>query len=228
MQAVVISPDDAERDIFTYTIRRSGVAVAASGDLSRYLSNWDDHAADIILIALGVDEKPETVTNQVRQVTQAPLLLLCERPTQQESMEALLAGADLVLARPVSPQILAAQITALLRRANMVPAFVLPTLQSNTLALEPSTRTITVGSSEPKRLTQLEFRLLYVLMSNPGHVLPTDLIVEKVWGYSGEGNRDLVRGLVSRLRKKIEPNPESPIFLETHSGIGYRFIHQAD
>jgi DNA-binding response OmpR family regulator len=61
-------------------------------------------------------------------------------------------------------------------------------------------------------------------MLNRGQVLPTEIIVEKVWGYTTEDNRDLVRGLVSRLRHKIEPNPDKPIYLETHPGIGYRFM----
>lgn len=50
-----------------------------------------------------------------------------------------------------------------------------------------------------------------------------DVIVERVWGYTGEGNDDLVRGLISRLRRKIEPNGETDQFIETIPGIGYRF-----
>jgi two-component system response regulator MtrA len=53
--------------------------------------------------------------------------------------------------------------------------------------------------------------------------LPTEVIVERVWGYSGEGNRELVRGLISRLRHKIEHNPNQPRLIETLPGIGYRF-----
>ena len=106
----------------------------------------------------------------------------------------------------------------------MVPAYVLPTLDLGSIRLDPSTRSVSVQGREPQRLTQLEFRLLYALMMNRGQVLPTELIVEKVWGYTDEGNRELVRGLVSRLRHKIEPDPEHPVFLETHPGIGYRFV----
>jgi DNA-binding response OmpR family regulator len=61
-------------------------------------------------------------------------------------------------------------------------------------------------------------------MTNRGQVIPTDVIVERVWGYAGEGERDLVRGLVSRLRRKMEPNPDQPRYIETVQGVGYRFI----
>jgi two-component system response regulator RegX3 len=59
-------------------------------------------------------------------------------------------------------------------------------------------------------------------MVNRGQVIPVDVIVERVWGYTGQGSRDLVRGLVSRLRRKIEPDPSQPRYLITVRGLGYR------
>lgn len=223
MQAVVIAPDADERDILTFVLRHAGMAVAASGEQKRLLSKWADHPADVILVALDENAKLVDTAKEVRAVTQAPLLILTDTVPERDIIQALHSGADVVMVRPVSPQIVAAQITSMLRRGNAVPAFVLPALNLGIIELDPSTRTVSVEGQEPKRLTQLEFRLLYVLMTNRGQVLPTDIIVEKVWGYSGEGNRDLVRGLISRLRHKIEPNPEAPVFLETLSGVGYRF-----
>ena len=60
-------------------------------------------------------------------------------------------------------------------------------------------------------------------MTNREQVIPTGVIVERVWGFSGEGDRDLVRGLVRRLRRKIELDPENPRFVQTVSGVGYMF-----
>jgi DNA-binding response OmpR family regulator len=60
-------------------------------------------------------------------------------------------------------------------------------------------------------------------MTNIGQIIPTGQIVEHVWGYSGEGNRDLVRGLVQRLRSKVEPEPRKPRYILTEPGIGYYF-----
>ena len=60
------------------------------------------------------------------------------------------------------------------------------------------------------RLTQLEYRLLYTLLIHRGQILPTATLIEHVWGYDGEGNMDLVRGLVRRLRAKVEENPRQP------------------
>ena len=224
MQAIVIAPDPDERDVFTFVLRKAGLAVASSGDYSRVLKKWGDHPADLILLALDEEHNLEAVTKTVRAATQAPLFIVSEKVPESAIAQALREGADVVVTRPASPQLIAAQAIALLRRANAVPAFVLPNLDLGPINLDPSTRTVSVGENRPQRLTQLEFRLLYFLMTNRGQVLPTEVIVERVWGYTGEGNRDLVRGLVSRLRHKIEPNPEVPQFLETISGVGYRFV----
>ena len=76
-------------------------------------------------------------------------------------------------------------------------------------------------------MNRLFATLLYVLMTNEGQVMPVEELVEKVWGYTGEGNRDLVRGLVRRLRKKIEPEsdrkkPDNHL-IQNLPGVGYRF-----
>ena len=70
-------------------------------------------------------------------------------------------------------------------------------------------------------MTHLEFRLLYTLMMHRGQTLPTAALVERVWGYEGEGSPELVRGLISRLRAKIEHNPKSPRLVLTVPGVGY-------
>jgi DNA-binding response OmpR family regulator len=224
MQAIVVSSNGNERDLLTHVLRQAGVAVASSADYKRVLSNWEDHPADVLVVAIDQTSNPVEITKAVRLSSQVQLLVICDSITENDLINALNEGADIILTRPVSPLVFSAQATAMMRRANVVPAYVLPTLNLDAIMLDPSTRTVTVQGMEPQKLTQLEFRLLYALMLNRGQVLPTEVIVEKVWGYTSEGNRELVRGLVSRLRHKIEPDPENPVFLETHTGIGYRFI----
>ncbi|MEJ2758197.1 MAG: winged helix-turn-helix domain-containing protein [Anaerolineales bacterium] len=115
------------------------------------------------------------------------------------------------------------KIRAIMRRSAGMPFFSLPILSQSGVMIDPSTRTIQVNEGEVQRLTQLEFRLLFTLMTHAGRVVPTETLVEYVWGFSGEGNRGLVRGLVQRLRTKLEPDPASPKYVLTEPGIGYRF-----
>jgi DNA-binding response OmpR family regulator len=82
---------------------------------------------------------------------------------------------------------------------------------------------VRVGRRKPRHLTQLEFRLLYLLMTHRGQVIPPDVIVDRVWGYAESGSRELVRGLISRLRSKIETDPTQPRLVRTVPGVGYVF-----
>jgi DNA-binding response OmpR family regulator len=224
MQTILVAHDAEEREILTFVLRHGGLAVANAPALDRVAARWLQRPADLIVVAWdGEHEEMLAAIGAVRGVTQVPLLLVGEPRGEAATCELLQAGADLVLARPVSPRLLAQYARTLLRRAHAIPAFRTPPLDLGQVRLDPASRAVTVAGAEPQRLTQLEYRLLYVLMSNREHVVPVEVIVERVWGYNGEGNRDLVRGLVSRLRRKIELDPELPHVIETIPGTGYRF-----
>ena len=223
MQAFLIAGDSDEREVLTFVLRHAGLAVSPGTDLTRILTNWSELPADLILLAHDAAQPALEQVNAIRAVTEVPIIVVCEPPSEEQSLELLRAGADLVLARPAAPRLIAEYARVMLRRSGAVPAFMLPPLDLKEISLDPATRTVAVAGRDPCRLTQLEFRLLYVLMTNRNQVVPIEVIVERVWGYSGEGDRDLLRGLVSRLRHKIEPDPDKPLFIETISGIGYRF-----
>lgn len=223
MQAILVASGEDERDVLAFVLRHAGLAVATSTGLPAVLATWLDRPADMIVAAFGDGRALAKDVSSIRAVTDVPLLVIVDPLGEDRMCDLLRAGADLVLPRPVSPMILGAYAQALLRRSGAAPAFSLPTLTLKDIGLDPATRTVVVEGGEPLRLTQLEFRLLYLLMTNRGQVLPTDTIVERVWGYSGEGDRDLVRGLISRLRRKIEADVERPRFIQTVSGVGYLF-----
>lgn len=221
---MVVTESADERELLSFALRRSGWSVATSGDLERVLAKWSDHPAD--LLAVMSDAGGQQILQQVkavRNVTPCGLLLVVEQLSEADRTAALHDGADVVLQRPVSTAMIAAQSAALGRRTQSIPNFVLPSLQLEQLTLDPSARTVTVGESEPQRLTRLEFQMLYVLMTNRGQVVPAEVLVERVWGYTGEGDRDLVRGLVSRLRQKLDADNSQQEFIETIPGVGYRF-----
>jgi DNA-binding response OmpR family regulator len=228
MQAILVTADSDERDILTFVLRHAGLAVTASGDLTQVAATWLERPAD--LIVAGADSGKGALKDiaAVRAVTDVPLILLVDSINESTHVDLVRSGVDLVLARPVSPLLLGAYAQSLLRRAGASAAFAVPTLDMKVITLDPATRTVRLAQGAPQRLTQLEVRLLYLLMTNRGQVLPTEVIVERVWGYSGEGDRDLVRGLISRLRKKIEVDPDQPLFIQTVPGIGYLFSLDQD
>jgi DNA-binding response OmpR family regulator len=223
MQALLVAPNPDEQDILSFIIKHAGLSVANGRDLSSIAQRWLERPADLIVVAANKGQSLHEGLAELRLVTQIPCLVIVEPPTEGALCQLLSVGADLVLPRPVAPRVLSEYVRALMRRVQTVPTFVLPRLNVEKVKLEPDTRTVTVLGQEPRRLTQLEFRLLYVLMVNREQVVPVDVIVERVWGYTGQGSRELVRGLISRLRRKIEPDTTTPQFIENVPGMGYRF-----
>jgi DNA-binding response OmpR family regulator len=160
---------------------------------------------------------------QIRLQTVVPIVLIVDIIPEDQQVNLLDAGADLVITRPYGTRLIMAQIKSLLRRSEGLPYHSLPSLTQADVTLDPTARTVKVGEATPTRLTQLEFRLLYTLITQPGYIISAENLVEHVWGYSGEGNRELVRGLVQRLRSKVEPDPRNPRYILTEPGVGYFF-----
>jgi DNA-binding response OmpR family regulator len=222
MYALLVTSDADDLAIYSMALQRAGMAVTTTSNLGVVLQNWLERPSDLILLSL----PDEPATDLVRRVRAETLVLLAVAiPVADERLhcELLNLGADLVITPPVSVKLLIAQIGVLMRRAGTVPNFSLPVMALGSITLNPATRSVELPGKAAQRLTQLEFRLLYTLMLNRGQVIPTETIVERVWGYTGQGDRDLIRGLISRLRAKIEPEPQSPRFIITVSGVGYQF-----
>jgi DNA-binding response OmpR family regulator len=223
MRAFIFVDDPNEGDLLKPILTYAGLDVTVSTNLQLSLENWPQNSAELVLLA--TDDSATLIQDvaAVRTATQVPLLIVADPLSEERICTLLSGGADLVLPRPVSPRLLANYAQVLLRRVETVPAFVLTSFELDEITLDPTTRTVTVAGQEPRRLTHLEFRLLYVLMTNRDQVVPTEVIVERVWGYDGSGDRELVRGLISRLRRKIEPDPEQPRFVQNITGVGYLF-----
>ena len=202
-------------------LQRAGLAVTSGDDLDRALRIWSERPVDLILLA--VTGAARDHVRSIRSETTVPVIVFANQPDEETHFSLLEAGADIVVSRPYSARLLIAQVRALARRAGSIPLANLPTMAATDLTLDPGTRTVQVADQPTHRLTHLEFRLLYTLMINRGQVLSTETIVEHVWGYSGQGDKDLVRGLVRRLRLKVEPDPGNPCYIITVPGLGYSF-----
>jgi DNA-binding response OmpR family regulator len=224
MQALLFCESREESAVLTVILQQVGFSVRSVSKLDEAIDNWPDQPLDLMLASLsGEIKKSLAAVKQLRPYTVVPIVVIEEGLNNEVFVELLEAGVDLVVSRPYDARVLMAQIRSLLRRTAGVPFFSLPTLEQAGVVLDPANHKVIVENGEEKRLTRLEFRLLYTLMTHSGQIIPTENLVEHVWGYSGEGNRELVRGLVQRLRSKIEPNPHSPHYVLTEANIGYYF-----
>lgn len=224
MQVVLITDNADERDYYSYILQQVGLTVISRPEFEPSGSEWDQSNGRLFFLL--ITRSAETVTKAVsrfRTQVDAPLFVLVDRPLEGQVADLLEAGADLVLPLPVSPRVLAAYCRNQMRRSGEVAAMFPAPLRLGSVELEPSVRTVRVGRRKAQHLTQLEFRLLHLLMTHRGQVIPPDVIVDRVWGYAESGSRELVRGLISRLRAKMEPHPDEPRFIRTVAGVGYVF-----
>jgi DNA-binding response OmpR family regulator len=222
MQALLFASHQEESAVLALILQQAGFSVRTAKKLEPAVENWPETPVDLIFIALEDDQENSTIViQQLRGQTVVPIIVIADPLNEKDEISLLEAGVDLIVSRPYGVRLLLARIRALLRRTAGMPFHSLPTMTQGKLRLDPSNRTVKVGDEESQRLTQLEFRLLYTLMTYSGQIIPTENIVEQVWGYTGEGNRELVRGLVQRLRSKVEPDKRNPQYIMTEKGIGY-------
>lgn len=198
--------------------------VRTARSLEQAIESDPKNPADLILIVLaGEQSKSLSQIKQLRAHTVVPILIVSDLLPDDLHDSYFEAGPDLGVMRPYSVRALLAQIHAILRHDPGKLSFSLPMLTQKDVVSDSSNRTVKVGEEEPMRFTQLEFRLLYTLMTHVGQVIPTEQIIQHVWGYLGEVNRELVRGLMQRLRSKVETTPKLPKYILIEPGPGYYF-----
>lgn len=222
MKALILTEDTAEEAILAQTLRLAGLTVSTGHNLENAQANWTLQSADLLIIALRVNDYLEMVRT-VGRLTIVSFIVVTDALTEDQHLDLLDAGADMVFERPCSMRLLLGYAKTLMRRTGRVSRRSLPDLYHEEVRLDPSNRTVQVGDMPAHRLSQLEFRLLHTLMIHQGQVLTTTALVDHVWGYTGQGDRDLVRGLIKRLRAKVEPNPRNPQYIRTIQGVGYTF-----
>ncbi len=226
MHALLLAENHDESAVLSLVLQRAGMTVTVGPNVDDALRNntTTDQPIDLTLLAR-TDKPPHAQAQEVRAETLSPLVMVLNWANEELHYELLESGVDLVVVRPFSARLLIAQLRALLRRSATSPLFTLPTLQVDDLTLEPATRTVLIKDKPRQHLTHLEFRLLHTLMVNHNQIIPTDTIVEQVWGYHEKGDRNLVRGLISRLRAKVEDDPHHPVYILNAPGVGYSFKH---
>ncbi len=226
MKILIISDDPKSAELLTLIFRQAGLLAVTTHrtDVEGALAAYAKELPDMVLVDAGTPTFDVLgICRALRLETIAPILVSSPRIEEEYILQAFDLGIDEYLPKPFSPRLLVAKVNALLRRARSVPLASISSLRAGGVELSPERRTVRLPQRPEIHLTNLEFRLLYSLMSNQGQVVPTETIVQKVWGYSEEADYRLAKGLVRRLRRKIEPDPREPYYIKTVPGIGYTF-----
>lgn len=154
-----------------------------------------------------------------------PIIVISARAEDQDKIDALDAGADDYLTKPFSVQELLARIRVTERRLSAMQS----ANQSESVFVNGNLKIDYAAgcaylSDEELHLTPIEYKLLCLLSRNVGKVLTHTFITQKIWGAAWESNIASLRVFMATLRKKIEPSADSPQYIQTHVGIGYRMV----
>src|SRR5258708_72853 len=157
---------------------------------------------------------------EIRESSEAPIIMLTVRDAERDKVSALDAGADDYVVKPFGIEELLARIRAALRR--YVPGEAMPPFVSKDLNIDFEAREIVVRG-QAVHLTPKEFEVLKYLVANQGKPLPHRRLLQAVWGPDYGDETENLRVVVNQLRKKIETNPAHPKYILTEPWIGYRF-----
>ncbi|RMD54361.1 MAG: DNA-binding response regulator [Candidatus Thermofonsia bacterium] len=235
---LAVEDDNTLLEMLKYNLERQGYDVITAENGRQALELARQHNPNLVLLDVmlpGMDGFE--VCRILRKETIVPILMLTARTEEIDKVVGLEMGADDYLTKPFSMRELLARVKALLRRVELVREEVTANIDATTTDEAISTGdTLTFGNlvidqnrrevrlnGEAIRLKPKEFELLTFLARHQGIALSRDLILERVWGWSYDGNSRTVDVHVRWLREKIEPDPQNPRRIVTVRGIGYRF-----
>ena len=202
--------------------RQYQVVTAATGTEALSLASTEH--PDLVILDLGLpDLDGVEVIRRLRAWTRIPVIVLSGRVDSHDKVDALDAGADDYVTKPFSVDELLARIRVVTRRRNDTGTAAPVTIGRYTIDLGSRQVTSTDNTAPAVHLTRTEWQLLDVVASEPGKLIATSYILEKVWGPTYKTETQYVRQYMAQLRRKLETNPARPRHLLTESGMGYRF-----
>ena len=209
--------------VWGYILRQQGLLTVLETSAEKAIDRWSAEMPDLVVIDIDVPHETRMeLYEKFRAVCLAPILILLPTYHETQILEAYTSGVEEVVVKPISPAIFLAKIKAWVRRSWSMPTDGLDQVHVGKYRLDPARRCLVGPDETDSSLTNLEFRLLHMLMSRPAHVFSVEDIIQFIWGGYGNGDQALLKNVVYRLRKKIEVDPSHPVLLQTWQG-GYSF-----
>ena len=224
---LVCEDESAIREFEVITLRRAGYEVVdtSCGEDAIKAFNAAPNDFSVVLLDImmpGIDGF--TVCKKIREKnSRVGIIMLSAKTQEMDKVNGLMLGADDYVTKPFSPSELAARVDAICRRisaGNDAPSDI---LKSGPFTLSLLSRTLT-KNGKIIELTQVEFQLMELFMSNAETALERKQILVRIWGESYNGDDKIVDVNIRRLRMKIEDEPSNPAHLQTVWGYGYKWM----
>jgi DNA-binding response OmpR family regulator len=229
---LVVDDDKSILKVLRGYLEQSGFQVLDAQDGEAALHVLRRERPDLVILDLMMPKRDGwEVTRLVRAdktLAAMPIILLTARLDDTDKIVGLELGADDYITKPFNTHEVLARVKALLRRTKLdqLQSAAPHVLVIGSLRLDLDQHTLTV-EGQPVELTRTEFNLLEAFMQNPGYTLTRDELLEKAVGYAYEGMGRALDTHIRNLRRKIEPNPDEPSYLQTIYGVGYRLVGES-
>ena len=190
----------------------------------RLIDENKDSYSLIILDVMLPDIDGFQILQKIRDTSNIPVLMLTAKSSEEDKVFGLRLGADDYLTKPFGINELLARVNSLIRRYTTLNPFTadIDSISLKDMVIDKLNRTVTVKDI-PVLLTGKEFDLLLFLASNKGRVFTKKQIYSQVWEEEYAFDDSNIMSFISKLRKKIEPDPDHPFYILTVRGVGYRF-----
>jgi len=224
---LVVDDDKSIVKVLVGYLEQSGYQVSTAYDGESALHVLRRERPDLILLDLMMPNRDGWEVTQIvradKTLAPTPIIMITARIDDTDKIVGLELGADDYIPKPFNPREVVARVKALLRRVRLdqSPNTAPHILTQGGLKLELDQRTLTVDALIVE-LTRTEFNLLEAFLSNPGFTLTRDDLLEKSMGYAYEGLGRALDTHIRNLRRKIEADPDNPIYIQTVYGVGYR------
>ena len=227
VKILVVDDESRMRKLVRDFLTRQNYEVleAADGEEALDIFYKDKAIALLILDVMMPDMNGFQVLQKIREKNNVPVLMLTAKSDEEDKVSGLRLGADDYLTKPFGINELMARVNSLIRRyttLNPVAGSEAATMLLKDMVIDKVNRTVTLQNL-PVELTGKEFDLLVFLASNKGRVFTKKQIYTQVWAEEYAFDDSNIMSFISKLRKKIEPNPEQPFYIQTVRGVGYRF-----
>jgi len=226
---LVLVVDDELRylRLLRFNLESSGYRVIAAATGKEAVQAAASLNPDLVLLDLMLpDMDGYEVCRRIREFSTVPIIMVTARGEVLDKVRGLKLGADDYITKPFSVDELLARVETVLRRGQAPPPPLPARLIIGEVVLDPVNRKVTRGGQEIQ-LSPTEYRLLHYLASNAGRTMTPREIQEKVWGQEYREHYEGLRTYIYRLRQKLEPDPEHPIYLVTKHGVGYMLLVSA-
>jgi two-component system, OmpR family, KDP operon response regulator KdpE len=221
---ILLVDDEAQiRRALRTTLAAAGYQVLEARNGEEALEKVREKKPDLLIVDVNMPGMSGfEVCREIREGSDAPIIMLTVRSGERDKVRALDAGADDYVVKPFSTEELLARIRANLRRRVHNTDEAPISFEADQIRIDFASRTVTVRGQD-LRLTPKEFDLLHYLVTHPNKVLPHRELLQAVWGADYGDQVEYLRVFINQLRKKLEPDPGRPRFLLTEPWVGYRF-----